>query len=210
MVKLGGGANCPQFHVHETVLTKSPRFVREISKARSNKRATKQNVLLMDSFDTIAFEQMISYLYTDKFTLKKDSLTIFLRIREIHEVFSLAAYFELPGLQQMAVKSFSISKMLSKINPATFFDWAEDMYYEELDKENGSFVSYFRRVSPMLLRNCDPDTVKDLCRVASLGGKFCGELFRACYNVCLALLLALGVLLLTMCRRWRSSLGALP
>ena len=189
MIKLGSGDDCPQFHVHETVLTKSPRFVYEINKAKSHKRATKHNVLILDGYDTIAFEQMIEYLYTKKFALKKDSHTAILRIQEVYQLFSLAGHFVLPELQKQAVKCFSVSRMLAKITPATFFDWAEDMYYEELDKECGSFIIYFRRVAPMLLQNCDQATVRDLCNVASIGGKYCGELFSACHTVCTLLLM---------------------
>lgn len=185
MIKLGSGAEDPQFHVHETVLTKSPRFVSEIAKAKSQKRSTKHNVLLLDSYDTIAFEQMVAYLYTNDFKLK-NSETAILRIQEIHELFSLAGHFQLPELQKKAVKTFSKYRMLAKVTSATFFDWAEDMYYEELDKERGPFIVYFRRVAPMLLQKLDKATVQELCRVVRSGGGFCVELFKSCFEVCIA------------------------
>lgn len=197
MVKLGVGANSPQFHVHETVLTKSPRMVEEIAKAKANKRTTKHNVLLLNPHDPIAFEQMVSYLYSGKFKLKGKQETAILRIQEIHELFSLAKHFVLPELPKMAVRHFSSSKMLAKITAATFFDWAEDMYYEELDRQNGPFATYFRRVAPMLLKSLDKACVNDLCRVVSDGGRFCGELFSAAYAVNLAPLLLPVTSLLT-------------
>lgn len=186
MIKLGNGPDDAQFHVHETVLTKSSRFVQEIAKAKTNKRTTKHNVLLMDSYDTIAFEQMIAYLYTNDFKLKDSHKSAILRIQEIHELFSLAGHFNLPELQKKAVKTFCGKRMLSKVTVATFLDWAEDMYYEELDKERGPFVVYFRRVAPSLLQNLDKATINELCRVVRSGGGFCVEMFKCCFEVCLA------------------------
>ncbi|KAK4694868.1 hypothetical protein P7C71_g2776, partial [Lecanoromycetidae sp. Uapishka_2] len=182
IVKLGDGADDAQFHVHETVLVKSPRFVREIEKAKLNKRTTKHNILQLDAYDTIAFEQMVAYLYTNDFKLKS-SRTAILRVQEIHELFSLAGHFQLPELQRKAVKTFSGNKMLAKVTSATFFDWAEDMYYEELDKEKGPFVTYFRRVTPMLLQKLDKPTTDEILKVVRSGGGFCTELFKSCIEM---------------------------
>ncbi len=73
--------------------------------------------------------------------------------------------------------------MIAKITPAAFFDWAEDMYYEELDHENGPFKVFFARVAPALMRCVDPSVSKDLCRMVKLGGGFAEELFKAMHAV---------------------------
>lgn len=178
------GPNGHQFHAHESVLNRSSKFREEVHKAKSSKRATKQNILTLMAHDPVAFEQMLQYLYKDKFQLSKTKLTALDRIAEIHELMSLAKLYVLPGLQKQIVKLFSTSKILAKITPATFFDWAEDMYYEELDHENGPFKTFFARVAPSLMRCVDPSLMKDLCRMVNLGGGFAEELFRATHTVC--------------------------
>ena len=178
------GPNGHQFHAHESVLNRSPKLHEEMMKAKSSKRATKRNSLSLMAHDAVAFEQMLQYLYKDHFQLSKSKSSALARIAEIHELFSLAKHYMLPGLQKQIVKLFSGSKMLAKITPTTFFDWAEDMYYEELDHENGPFKSYFARVAPALLCTVEPGLVNDLCRMVKMGGGFAEELFKASHTVC--------------------------
>ena len=180
------GVNGHQFHAHESVLIRSAKLRDEIEKAKSSRRATKHNTLLLMAHDAVAFEQMMQYLYKDKFQLSRAKTTAIARIAEIKELFSLAKHYQLEGLQKQIVKMFSSSKMLAKISPATFFDWAEDMYYEEIDHENGPFKDYFAQVAPNLMRTLEPAVIKDLCRMIKLGGGFAEELFKATHSVCLS------------------------
>lgn len=163
-------------------------MVEEIAKAKANKRSTKQNILPLMAHDPVAFEQMLQYLYKDKFQLSMSKASALARIKEIHELMSLAKHYLLPGLQKQIVKLFAGSKILSKITAATFFDWAEDMYYEELDHENGAFKKFLARVAPMLIKHASPELVKDLGKMVRMGGGFAEELFKASHEVSAPLL----------------------
>jgi hypothetical protein len=162
----------------------------EIEKAKANRRATKQNILPLMPHDPVAFEQMLQFLYKDRFNLTADppkpapAITAIGRMHEIHELFSLAKHYQLPNLQKQVVKLFSQARMLSKVTPATFFDWAEDMYYEELDHDVGPFKAYFSRVAPVMLRGAKEDTLTELYRMTTQGGGFGCELFKAALLVC--------------------------
>lgn len=172
-------------HSHNMgMLTRCSKFREEIHKAKANKRATKQNLLPLMAHDAVAFEQMLEYLYKDHFKLSKTKATALERIAEIHELMSLAKHYVLPGLQKQVVKLFSGSKILAKITPGTFFDWAEDMYYEELDHKKGPFKAFFARVAPPLMRCVDASVKEDMCRQIKLGGGFAEELFKAACTVC--------------------------
>ena len=186
-----GGPEGTTFHAHESVLSKSPVLANEITKAKGKKRKTKQDILPLMSHDPVAFQQMLQYLYNDKFNLSKQN-TAMLRIKEIHELMSLAKHYVLPGLQKQIVKLFSNSKLLSKITLGTFFDWAEDMYYEELDHENGPFKQFFSRVSPPLLKDMDEAMIENLVKMVKQGGGFAEELFKAAHNVMLTLHLCIA------------------
>lgn len=173
------GPDGPQFHAHESVLKRSPKLAEEIDKAKANKRATKQNTLPLMAHDAIAFEQMLQFLYKDKFLMSKNKNTPLARLEEFKELMSLAKHYVLPGLQKQVVKLFSSSKIMSRIPPGKFFDWAEDMYYEELDHENGPFKVYFSKVAPMFMKGVDEATRKDLVRMVKQGGGFAEQIFVA-------------------------------
>ena len=148
-------------------------------KAKSQRRATKKNFLPLMGHDPIAFEQMLNYLYKDTVALSKKQTTAVARLAEIHELFSLAKYYDLGDLQKKIVKLFSGSRTVSKVTPVEFFDWSEDMWHEELDHENGPFHVYFKQVAPMLLKEVEPAGMKELVRIIKAGGGFAEELFRA-------------------------------
>lgn len=84
------GPNGHQFHAHESVLNRSPKFRDEVHKAKSSKRATKQNLIQLMAHDPVAFEQMLQYLYKDTFQLSKTKPSAFDRMAEIRELMSLA------------------------------------------------------------------------------------------------------------------------
>ena len=129
--------------------------------------------------DAIAFEQMLQFLYKDKFLLSKNNTKPEGRLGEYKELMSLAKHYVLPNLQKQIVKLFSSSKILSKIPPGNFFDWAEDMYYEELDHGDGPFKLYFAKVAPMLVKEADETTMQGLIPMIKLGGGFAEQLFIA-------------------------------
>lgn len=66
-----------------------------------------------------------------------------------------------------------------------FFDWAEDMWYEELDHEKGPFKVYFARVAPMLMRGAGPSVVGELRGMVKQGGGFAEEILGAVFQVSL-------------------------
>ena len=177
------GPDGPQFHAHESVLKRSPKLAQEIDKAKANKRATKQNTLPLMAHDAIAFEQMLQFLYKDKFLMSKNKSSPDERLGEFKELMSLAKHYVLPGLQKQVVKLFSSSKILSKITSGHFFDWAEDMYFEELDHENGPFKVYLSRVAPTLVKGADEATMKELVGMVKHGGGFAEQLFIAAATV---------------------------
>ena len=177
------GPEGPQFHAHESVLKRSPKLTEEIDKAKGNKRATKQNTLALMAHDAIAFEQMLQFLYKDKFLLSKNKNTPAERLGEFKELMSLAKHYVLPSLQKQIVKLFSNGKILHKIPPGHFFDWAEDMYYEELDHDNGPFKLYLSKIGPTLMKTVDEGTMKQLARMVNQGGGFAEQLFVAAATV---------------------------
>ena len=187
------GTDGSKFYAHESVLKRSPKFAEEIDKAKANKRATKQNTLPLMPHDAVAFEQMLQFLYSDKLLLSKNKNTPVERLGEFRELMSLAKHYILPGLQKLVVKLFSRSEILAKVPPGTFFDWAEDMYHEELDHENGPFKVYLSKVSPMLMKGVDEATRKDLARMIKQGGGFAEQLFVASATVSSLCLMMFGL-----------------
>ena len=177
------GPDGAHFHAHESVLKSSPKLAEEIEKAKANRRAAKQNTLPLLPHDAVAFEQMLQFLYKDKFLLSKNKTSPHDRLKELGELMSLAKHYGLPGLQKQIIKLFSSSKILSKITPGVFFDWAEDMYSEEIDHENGPFKMYFSRVAPTLIKTVDEATKNELKRMVAQGGGFAEQLFNAAVTV---------------------------
>ena len=128
---------------------------------------------------------MLQYLYKDTFILKsRTSGPLEARLNEIHELFSLAKHYVLPGLQKQVVKAFSQSRMVGKMPVNRFFDWSEDMYYEELDKEGGPFRAFFARVAPGMVKKAKEGQVGEIAKIVGQGGGFAGEIFKAMYAVC--------------------------
>ena len=133
--------------------------------------------------DAIAFEQMLQFLYKDKFLLSKNKIQPEGRLGEYKELMSLAKHYVLPDLQKQVVKLFASSNILSKIPPGDFFVWAEDMYYEELDHESGPFKVYFSKIAPALVKEADEATMKGLVPMVKQGGGFAEQLFIAAATV---------------------------
>ena len=196
------GPDGPQFHAHESVLKRSPKLAEEIDKAKANKRATKQNTLPLIAHDAIAFEQMLQFLYKDKFLMSKTKHTPLARLGEFKELMSLAKHYVLPGLQKQIVKLFSSSKIQAKVPPSAFFDWAEDMWHEELDHDSGPFKVYLTKVAPTLVKGADEATKKEILRMVNQGGGFAEQLFIAVSTVSLLCLNVFG-LQADCIRRWR-------
>ena len=178
------GKDGPELKAHEFTLKRSPVLVEAIQKARANKRVTKHEILYLMAHDKTAFEQMLCYLYTDKFQMSKNkSTTTSERLDELKELMSLAKYYQLPDLQKQVVQVFKTSKLITQIPRAEFFDWAEDMYYEELDHENGPFKIHFSMVAPNLLKGLDEACKSSLTAMANRGGGFAQQLFIAATTV---------------------------
>ena len=89
------------------------------------------------------------------------------------------------------MKAFSQSRMVGKIPVNRFFDWSEDMYYEELDKEKGPFRAFFARVAPGLVKKAKEGEVGEIAKIVGQGGGFAGEIFRAVHAVCSLLLVGI-------------------
>ena len=176
------GKDGPELKAHEFTLKRSPVLVEAIQKARANKRVTKHEILYLMAHDKTAFEQMLCYLYTDKFQLSKNKSTI-ARLDELKELMSLAKHYSLPDLQRQVVQVFKTSKLITQIPRAKFFDWAEDMYYEELDHENGPFKVYLSFAAPSLLKGMDEACKRSLVKMISQGGGFAEQLFIAATTV---------------------------
>ena len=178
------GKDGPELKAHEFALKRSPVFVQAIQKARANKRVAKHEFLYLMAHDKTAFEQMLSYLYTDKFQMsKRKSTTTTERLDELKELMSIAKHYELPDLQKHVVQVFKTSKLVTQIPHAKFFDWAEDMYYEELDHRMGPFKIYFSIVAPDLLKGMDEACKRSLAAMVNQGGGFAEQLFIAATTV---------------------------
>ena len=183
------GKDGPELKAHEFTLKRSPVLVEAIQKARANKRVTKHEILFLMAHDKTAFEQMLCYLYTDKFQMSKSKgSTTTARLDELKELMSLAKYYKLPDLQKQVVQVFKTSKLITQIPRAKFFDWAEDMYYEEIDHKNGPFKIYFSIAAPDLLKGMDEECKRSVAAMVNQGGGFAEQLFIAATTVSLSTL----------------------
>ena len=99
------------------------------------------------------------------------------------------------------VKAFSQSRMVGKVPVNRFFDWSEDMYYEELDKEKGPFRAFFARVAPGLVKKMKGGDMGEIAKIVGQGGGFAGEIFKAMYAVCS--FLCVGAFW-SICQRYRN------
>ena len=195
IVQLGpeSGQNCPKFHVHESVLARSPILAHDIEVAKGAKTLTRKNILSLFPHDPVAFEQMLQFLYKDAFILKSNaSSPLEARLKEFYELFSLGKHYVLPGLQKQVVKAVSQSRMAIKMPVNRFFDWSEDMYHEELDKEKGPFRGFFVRVAPGMVKKAKEGDVGAIAEIVAQGGGFASEIFKALYSVCLLLSVGVG------------------
>lgn len=188
------------YRTHESPLMRSPKLAAEIQKARANRSDSKKTHLSLMAHDRNAFNQMLHYLYYDSFTLTKDPTSVEY-LDEIKELMSLAKHYVLPGLQKQVVKLFTSSKLMEVMTLSEFFDWAEDMYFEEIDHENGPFKVYFSKVAPALMKKVDEGTKKELSRMIKHGGGFANELFLAVFTVS-ALCLTISGLEANRFRHW--------
>ena len=193
------GASDFKFHVHENFLKKSPTLVEKVKEAKQKPRRADNQILYLDEHDPGAFEQAVQYLYMDKFKLIKQNTNLG-RLRELHELMALAKILQLRPLQKQVVATFAKSNLINKISIWTFFDWAEDMYYEEIDFQKGPFQKYFAHNAPDLLKNSflgrervvqaqvidePPHELRDkiMLQVKS-GGAYAMEMFSIMHDVC--------------------------
>lgn len=82
------------------------------------------------------------------------------------------------------VKAISQSRIGGKIRVDRFFDWCEDMFHEELDKEKGPFRGYFVRVAPGMAKKAKEGDLDAIADIVCQGGGFAAEIFKALYTVC--------------------------
>ena len=163
---------------------KSPRFQIEIAKAKSCKRPASQNVINLPAHDETAFDQMIDYLYKRDIKRSKIGTSVKSKAKNYIELFSLSKHYQLRDLQRLVIKMFSTSKILMKMTPSHFFDWAEDMYHNELDHKEGPFSNCFARVAPMVLAaGISEELVAEIDRVTAQGGGLSVLLFRTALEV---------------------------
>lgn len=189
--------------MHESVLARSPILAHDIEVAKGAKTLTRKNILSLFPHDPVAFEQMLQYLYKDTFILKSNaSSPLEARLKEFYELFSLGKHYVLPGLQKQVVKAVSQSRMVGKMRVNRFFDWSEDMYHEELDKEKGPFRAFFVRVAPGMVKKAKEVDVEAIAEIVGQGGGFASEIFKALYAVCF--LLFVGVVWFSRRRMWRN------
>lgn len=205
MVELGLGGST--YYLHQSLLPRLLKLAEEMQKVQEKEKAKTQAkedakakgkgqgkgqgrgagkapamiTITIMAHDRDAFGQMIDYLYRDQFVWKKKVPTE--RLDEMRELMSLAKYYALPGLQKQIVKLFSSSKLIHRVSPGRFFDWAEDMYSEEIHHENGPFTVYFSKTAPGLMKQVDEATKADMSRMIKSGGGFADQLYRALFVV---------------------------
>ena len=105
------------------------------------------------------------------------------RMKEIHEVMSLAKHYDMPGLQKDIMRVVSKDRFVQKVSVAAFFDWAEDMWYEEMDEKNGPFAKYLQRHAPAMLHSATETDVRGMMKCIGRGGEYVQEIFVALHKV---------------------------
>ena len=177
---------------------KSPTLADKVREAKAKPRRADNQILYLDPHDPGAFEQAVQYLYTDRFKLVRQNTNLG-RLRELHELMALAKILQLRPLQKQVVATFAKSNLINKISIWTFFDWAEDMYYEELDFQKGPFQKYFAHNAPDLLKNSflgrerivqgqvvdeDSNYLRDkIMDQVKTGGTYAMEMFKIMHDV---------------------------
>ena len=105
------------------------------------------------------------------------------RLKEIHDVMSLAKYYSMPGLQKDIMRVVGKDRLAHKVGVAAFFDWAEDMWYEEMDRRHGPFAKYLERHAPAIILNATEKDLKSMMKSIGRGGDYVKELFVAMHKV---------------------------
>ena len=126
---------------------------------------------------------MLQFLYRDKLPPSRDTLTPQAGLGEPKERISLAKHYGLPGLQEQIVELVSNARILAKVAPSVFFDWAEDMWHEELGHDNGPFKGYLAKAAPVFIQDANEATMKELFRIVKQGGGFAEQLFITAITV---------------------------
>ena len=102
---------------------------------------------------------------------------------EFAKLMSLANIYAMPGLQKEILRVVTREKIVNKAGAAAFFQWGEDMWYEDLDEEKGPFVTYFRRYAPGIFQIATEQDVKQMLRSVEVGGTYIKECFIALHKV---------------------------
>ena len=76
-----------------------------------------------------------------------------------------------------------LENVQKKAEADAFFDWAEDMWYEEMDPVNGPFATFFRRHAPAMMLSSQDKDLQSMLKCVSAGGEFVKEVFIAMYEV---------------------------
>lgn len=174
------------YFIHEHHLSKSPRLLDEVKAAKSKCRKTQQQIIQLLPHNAGAFGQLVGYLYSDQFKAlecNKGYRMTGRRMKEIHEVMSLAKHYNMPGLQKDIMRMVSKDRFVQKVSVAAFFDWAEDMWYEEMDNKNGPFTKYLQRHAPAMLHFATEMDLKSMMKSIGRGGEYAKEIFVALHKV---------------------------
>ena len=177
------GQSDVQYHAHESVLLRSTKMVDEVQKAKNKGRRTQQHILKLGPHDPQAFSQMLQYLYKDDFVPIKENRSRQARMKELLELMSLAKFYNLLGLQKLVMSHVRRSKVSSRATFSEFFEWAEDMYCEELDHTDGQFKTYFRETAPELIQKAEPKERERLSELIRPPAAFGKELFKVTLEV---------------------------
>ena len=178
---------------HEMFLRKSPMFQRKIEAAQAAGRTGARQIIRLPSYDTQAFHQVFSFLYTDALQMNPDSKgKPLVQLKELEELHVVAKAFELTGLQQLIIKQVRTSKIAHRVPVPTFIDWAYNVYFSEIDHDHGLFNRYFHSVAPAMLKG-DMEAAKDrngrtgieaITDALKYGRGFAVQLFNAQRSVC--------------------------
>ncbi len=171
---------------HESVLRKSTTLSAEVTKAKTNARKSKQSTITLQPHNKAAFEQMLAYLYTDKLALAQGPQCKLAsnRMKEVQEAMSLAKHYNLPAMQHQIVQTLKKGNFHRRMSGKEFFEWAEDVYFAEIDQVAGPFKRWFGAVALEILRNGEEGLQDTLAELVRGGSGYSVALFQVTWKVC--------------------------